>query len=116
MKKVSLFVLFTLGLIGANYAQNIIDSTNVNPVAKEISEISKKTPSGTTYGVTQCTKNDITVKTPIGTYKINKEKDGYYSVLGIKAKAIKRSKNTYAIKSNIGDWEIDVNKMTITKK
>ena len=41
MKKVSFLVLFILGLIGANYAQSIVDSTNVNPVVKEISEISK---------------------------------------------------------------------------
>lgn len=116
MKKVSFLVLFILGLIGANYAQSIVDSTNVNPVVKEISEISKQTSSGTTYGVTQITQNDITVKTPIGTYTVTKGQDGYYSVLGIKAKAVKRSNNKYAIKSNIGDWEIDVNKMTITKK
>lgn len=40
MKKVSFLVLFTLGLIGANYAQQIMDSTKVEPAVKELSEVS----------------------------------------------------------------------------
>ena len=116
MKKVSFLVLFTLGLIGANYAQAIMDSTKVEPVVKELTEISKKVSSGTTYGVTSSTENEITVKTSVGTYKVKKEEDGYFSVLGIKAKAIKHPDNTYTIKSNMGDWRIDVNRMIITKK
>ncbi len=116
MKKVSFLVLFTLGLIEANYAQQIMDSTKVEPAVKELSEISKKATPGTTYGVTQSTKKDITVKTPVGTYKVAKEGNGYYSIFGIRAKAIKHSNNIYTIKSNVGDWKIDINKMTITKK
>lgn len=72
MKKVSLLVLFTLGMIGANFAQTICDSTNVNKVVEEISEISKKTPSGTTYGVTQSTNSEVTVKTPVGTFTVKR--------------------------------------------
>ena len=116
MKKMFLTAALFMAVCQFGYAQNTVDSTKVKPIVTEISKISKETKPGTVYGVTHKDKNKYTVSTPFGDMHFTTNNRGYYNLFGIEAQVTLVAPNVYHIASNIGDWELNVRRLTLTKK
>ena len=106
------FMFMVLAVVGLFSFTQAID---VESMFYDVTQMVNEAPSGTTYGVIESTDKSILINTPVGKYSIDKDENGEYSFLGLKAKIKSRKGNTYVIESSIGDFKIDVNKCNVTK-
>lgn len=112
MKKLMISLLMVVAATTTSFAQNGYD--NGTNVAKAAVENVKNAPSGTRYGVVENTKQHVIVATPLGRFTIEK-KNGGICFMGMTAKLVSAKNGIYKIKSNIGNFTVNVNKGTITK-
>ena len=92
-----------------------VDNDQVKTAAKEVAQSVKDAPSGTTYGVVEASKSQVVINTPLGRYTINKNTDGSFSFMGMRAKLVSAKNGVYKVKTSLGTFRVDTRKATITK-
>ena len=115
MKKLMIALLMVVATSTASFAKG--SNYNVQTAAKDVVQKVKDAPSGTTYGVVEVTKSHIVVNTPpLGSYNINKNKDGSFSFMGMTAKLVSAKNGVYKVKTSLGTFNINMRKATVTKQ
>lgn len=113
MKKVFIALMMAVTGNTASFAMTGNESTNA--AAKEVAKAVEAAPSGTTYGVEEVTKSHVVVNTPLGRYTIDREEDGSFSFLGVKAKIVSAKNGVYEVKTSLGSFRMDTKKVSIAK-
>ena len=110
MKKFVVIMLMFVGLV------SFTRMNDVESLFNEVANTVQQDPSGTVYGIVENNRNNVVVNTPVGKYSVDKTETGEYSCLGVSAKLKSRKGNTYIVESSLGEFEININKCTVTKK
>lgn len=113
MKKLIFSLTLVLGISVNGFAQSV-KRADVEKVKNEVVNNVKQTPQGTVYGVIKSTPQEYVVKTPLGTYNVEK-KNGGFSFMGLFAKVESKKGSVYIVNSSLGKFKIDIKKCTITK-
>lgn len=114
MKKIMITLMLAVAATQPSFAQSD-DHSEVANAIKTTTEQVKKAPSGTVYGVVECTQRHIVVNTPLGRYTIEKKSDGTISFMDITARLVSAKNGIYKVKSSLGTFTINTNKGTVTK-
>lgn len=115
MKKIATLALSLLLAINVSAQQN--SGNDLLQRAKhELTERIQQAPRGTTYGVTEVTRNHIVVTSPFGRHTIEKRSDGSYTFMGMTARVISAKNGVYRVKTSLGTFTINTRRLTATKE
>ena len=113
MKKVMFALMMVAATSTASFAK--VNNEQTKAVVKEVAQVVKDAPSGTTYGVVEANKQHIVLNTPFGRITINKNDDGTYSCMGMNAKLLSAKNRVYKIQTSLGTFSVNARKGTVTK-
>ena len=121
MKKVFISLMLAASVSTATYAGNNVKNnadgnTTITEALQELKQKIASAPSGTTYGVAGHQNGNIVVNTPLGKYTIERNNDGSYSFMGMKAKLLSAKNGVYTVDTSLGTWMVNTRKCTVTKK
>ena len=113
MKKVMFALMMVAATSTASFAK--VNNEQTKAVVKEVAQVVKDAPAGTTYGVVEANKQRIVLNTPFGRITINKNDDGTYSCMGMNAKLLSAKNRVYKIQTSLGTFSVNARKGTVTK-
>ena len=111
MKKLLMTLMFVL----VTTINGVAQMTQVEYVIDDAISQVEMTPPGTVYGVVENNENYYLINTPIGEYRIDKNKDGSFSILGVTLKLVSRKNNIYIVDTSLSKFEINLKKGTVKK-
>ena len=113
MKKVMFALMMVAATSTASFAK--VNNEQAKAAVKEVAQVVKDAPAGTTYGVVEANKQHIVLNTPFGRITINKNDDGTYSCMGMNAKLLSVKNRVYKIQTSLGTFSVNTRKGTVTK-
>ena len=113
MKKVMFALMMVAATSTASFAK--VNNEQTKAAVKEVAQVVKDAPAGTTYGVAEANKQHIVLNTPFGRITINKNDDGTYSCMGMNAKLLSAKNRVYKIQTSLGTFSVNARKGTVTK-
>ena len=113
MKKVMFALMMVAATSTASFAK--VNNEQTKAAVKEVAQVVKDAPAGTTYGVAEANKQHIVLNTPFGRITINKNDDGTYSCMGMNAKLLSAKNRVYKIQTSLGTFSVNTRKGTVTK-
>ena len=113
MKKVMFALMMVAATSTASFAK--VNNEQTKAVVKEVAQVVKDAPAGTTYGVVEANKQHIVFNTPFGRITVNKNDDGSYSCMGMNAKLLSTKNRVYKIQTSLGTFSVNTRKGTVTK-
>ena len=113
MKKVMFALMMVAATSTASFAK--VNNEQTKAVVKEVAQVVKDAPAGTTYGVAEANKQHIVLNTPFGRITINRNDDGTYSCMGMNAKLLSAKNRVYKIQTSLGTFSVNARKGTVTK-
>ena len=113
MKKVMFALMMVAATSTASFAK--VNNEQTKAVVKEVAQVVKDAPAGTTYGVVEANKQRIVFNTPFGRITVNKNNDGSYSCMGMNAKLLSAKNRVYKIQTSLGTFSVNTRKGTVTK-
>ena len=113
MKKVMFALMMVAATSTASFAK--VNNEQTKAVVKEVAQVVKDAPAGTTYGVVEANKQHIVFNTPFGRITVNKNDDGSYSCMGMNAKLLSAKNRVYKIQTSLGTFSVNTRKGTVTK-
>lgn len=121
MRKIFISLMLAVAACTATYANGNVNNNDKSEATlittlQDLKQKIARAPSGTTYGVVGRNGGDIVVNTPLGKYTIERNSDGSYSFMGMKAKLLSAKNGVYTVKTSLGTWMVDTHKCTVTKK
>ena len=113
MKKAIFALMMVAATSTASFAK--VNNEQTKAVVKEVAQVVKDAPAGTTYGVAEANKQHIVLNTPFGRITINRNDDGSYSCMGMNAKLLSAKNRVYKIQTSLGTFSVNARKGTVTK-
>ena len=113
MKKAIFALMMVAATSTASFAK--VNNEQTKAVVKEVAQVVKDAPAGTTYGVVEANKQRIVFNTPFGRITVNKNNDGSYSCMGMNAKLLSAKNRVYKIQTSLGTFSVNTRKGTVTK-
>ena len=113
MKKVMFALMMVAATSTASFAK--VNNEQAKAAVKEVAQVVKDAPAGTTYGVAEANKQHIVLNTPFGRITVNKNDDGSYSCMGMNAKLLSAKNRVYKIQTSLGTFSVNTRKGTVTK-